>query len=173
MGRQINFFMTEEDELEFIGYLLLDANVVGFPFELQSDNIEAMSLNPQEKSDRLNIHSLWNKNISPGPCLEYVSIQGYYTIDVFESEVVEYSRSTYDKKGRLRAGRLWIETSYYNSSDPGRLHVKSEAFVDWYNQLAKWIKKHSVCSTLGNSKGWHQLPGAAKFVANGGILTSI
>ena len=51
-------------------------------------------------------------------------------------------------------------------SDPERTFAKSEAFRKWFERLARWLRRNSIRNEFGECV----MPGAAKFVRQGGKL---
>ncbi|MFM2093974.1 MAG: hypothetical protein RIS70_1098 [Planctomycetota bacterium] len=163
MGRQVNFYMTADDEREFVEWVRTSGDVA--IFKSAQDSVEIIELQemPPMGEPFWFALCLWNKDISPPPTLNYIKPKGWHTVDPFESEVVEFHRCGMDK-GRLVRGRIWAEMNGWQRSDPAVIIKKSEAFVKWYDRLANWIKRRSIRNAVGD----FMLRGAAAFAAKGG-----
>jgi hypothetical protein len=53
--------------------------------------------------------------------------------------VIDFSRSFVSKDGKLKQGRIWA--AMYRSEN-GALIRKSADFEAWYDQIARWIRRH-------------------------------
>lgn len=164
MGKQVNFYMTMDDERDFIAFVRATGNIA----ILKSVQMSEMPLQidglPSAGEPFWFALLLWNQDFSPRPALNFVKEQGWYCIDVYDSEVIEFDRSFMDE-GRLVRGRIFAEMTYWRLTDaPPTAVKKSEAFLKWYDRLARWIKRRSA----RNAAGDYLLPGAAAFAAAGG-----
>lgn len=160
MGRQVNFYMTEADEQEFIAYIRSSGNIAIFESKQASTEIvELQELPPVGKPGWFAL-ILWNKDCSPKPTLKSIEKQNYYGTEGYESEIIEFSRSGIIE-GQLTRGRIWAQFRHWRLHDiPPSLANKSVEFEKWYERLARWVKKHSV----RNSSGEYVFPDAATFL---------
>lgn len=121
MGKQIRFFMLNEDEKSFI-------NLVNQCGDILVDNKgNPLSIEEVIKSDRsvFYILSQHSKVI--------FSINGF--IDVICSDVIEYSRSRLRNQEKVQYGRLWVELKYFDQSG---INVSKEK---WLNEKYFIYKK--------------------------------
>ncbi|MBM4128099.1 MAG: hypothetical protein FJ247_12245 [Nitrospira sp.] len=165
MGKQLNFYMTPEDEREFISFVESDRTVGIFMDVQASKEIAFLQRLPDRDTVGWFLLCLWDKDHSPPPVLSYVTEQAHFTVQRIESEVIEFSRCIPDE-GRLVRGRIWAEMNGWRHDDPAIVIRKSESFRKWFSRIALWIKKHSTQNEVGD----YVLPGAAEFVKNGGKL---
>lgn len=163
MGRQVNFYMTDADEAEFVEFVRSDRNVGIFMYAMPTNDIPLLTELPKQGVPCWCALYLWDRDHSPAPKIDYVPQQRYYVVDPFASEVIEFSRSHLDE-GRLVRGRIWAEMGVWQSD--GTLVSKSESFRKWFDRLANWIKRRSVRDKLGE----YILPGAAEYAKQGGRL---
>lgn len=69
---------------------------------------------------------------------DFVSAQGYWSIDATVSPVVEVGQTYYD--GRVcRGGRLWYETGYYDTA--GRWVDKPGDFLRWADSVLRATRR--------------------------------
>lgn len=164
MGKQVGFYMTTDDERRFLEAARACGSVVLLMWRQGSPRFEELEELPPVGDPFGFAACLWNRDTSPPPVLNPVAERGYYTVEKNRSEVVEFSRSRLSE-GVLTAGRLWVLPTYWELQDePPSLVRKGEAFLRWYDRLARWIRKSSV----GRVSSCHLLPGAAAFVSAGG-----
>ena len=125
MGRQINFYMSNDAQERFINFLnknefvFVDCNA-SIINDILDDSIREIYLYKQDygniimrRNDKVNIDSL------NGPVIEYI-----------KTKILE------DQQTVLR-GRLWIETKVYN--EPAN---KGESLLKDYQMLVRWIKRN-------------------------------
>ena len=164
MGKQVNFYMTAEDEREFVEFVRTGEKVALFKSVQASPEILELDKMPPAGEPFWFSLCLWNTDHKPPPTLTYIKEQGYYCVEEMESEVIQFHRCGVDQ-GRLVRGRIWAEMSYWRLGDVSPIVIrKSEAFVKWFDRLAKWIKRRSIRDQSGD----YLLPNAAKYVHAGG-----
>jgi hypothetical protein len=73
--------------------------------------------------------------------MRYVSAQGYWTIDVLQSPVIEFDKSFFD--GRiLKPGRVYYQSQFFDDSE--ELLVKPELFLKWSKSVINSLRKSLV-----------------------------
>ena len=140
MGKQLRFYMVDEDEEEFIEFARSTGDLVILPETTDKESGEEFSSFRQLAGRRLGegCH-LWNRSISPTPIYTYHSVHGgCYCLDFMQSEVVNVWLSKRIDR-LLSMGRLHIEDKV--SRPDGSLTEKNAEFVKWFNELCRWIKK--------------------------------
>jgi hypothetical protein len=165
MGKQVNFYMTVEDEQKFVQFVRGERNVAIFKSVLPTTEIPNLIELPPVGEPFWFSLCLWNRDESPPPTLTYVEQQRYYSVGKIDSEIIEFDRCVLDQ-GRLVRGRIWAEMNGWKREDPATIIKKSDAFSAWYNRLASWIKRHST----RNDRGQYLMPGAARFAEHGGTM---
>jgi hypothetical protein len=77
--------------------------------------------------------------------MEHVPAQGYWTVDVLKSPVIQFNRCYFDGT-ILRRGRLYYVDGFYDINQ--RWEVKSESFRKWakavFAKTKKALKKHET-----------------------------
>lgn len=123
MGKQINFYMSENVQNQFIDFLISNE----FLF---LDN-EGKIIEFQNLCSYIDYYlyknefgSLLTKNNS---------------IDVLSSPIIEFCK-TRVKENRILRGRLWVSDHYYKSNNSQT--QQSKKYIMEYNNLARWIKKN-------------------------------
>ena len=103
MGRQIRFYMTEEDEDEFIDFVRSAGDVVILPQTSKKEVCEEFPAFRSLAGRRLGEGCIiWNRSTSPKPHVEYFEVHGgCYCVDFMQSEVVTVMRSKCPCKNNL------------------------------------------------------------------------
>lgn len=127
MGKQVNFYMSESVQNNFIKFL---------------EQNKFIFLN-----NNASVISQVNLNNSRGVYL-YKEVYGDIKmrennkeiIDVMYSPVIEFTKTIInEKEKKILRGRIWISQQYYDNT--GKLLKKDKLFVDDYQKLSRWIKK--------------------------------
>ncbi|MCL6591888.1 MAG: hypothetical protein K6U80_18300 [Firmicutes bacterium] len=129
MGRQINFFMTEQDERRFIEEFIKVNDLLMLKMLTNDGKIEYINYEDKIEDLQLYIAAKHSKII--------VSPIG--VVDS-SSEVIEFSRSWPEKEKILRSGRLWVNSQYWTKD--GVLTKQPEWLMQIFNKAVKWIKKN-------------------------------
>lgn len=140
MGKQIRFYMTDEDEGEFLEFVRSMGDVVILPQTTDQKEGEEFSSFGELAGRRLGegCH-LWNRSISPEPTIQYFDVHGgCYCLDSLESEVVNVMRSKKVDQS-LSMGRLHIEDKARRPD--GSVVEKGADFLKWFDELCRWIRK--------------------------------
>lgn len=165
MGKQINFYMTDDDEREFVKFVQSTGKVAVLSYTSPTEEPTVIEELPSNKESFWGCQFLWNTETSAMPSMKHIKQQGYFIPDAIESELVEFSRSFVDE-GRLVRGRIWAEMNGWKRSDVATIIQKGDKFARWFDKLASWIKRRST----RNSNGDYLLPGATTFANQGGQL---
>ncbi len=147
MGKQVNFYLLEEDESDLVAFVLShpDAVILGDPSTQDSPSIlEHLPTGDAPIPYRGTVY-LWKRG---GPLLmtRHTIIAGplvgreLYFVDSLRSHVIELARThLLEEEGLIIRGRLWAEMRYWEGEI---LMYKGEAFEKWYDRLARWIRTH-------------------------------
>lgn len=135
MGKQVRFYMTHEDEMNFLASIgtLAPVKLVWRYFEDKS-KMEMESVGPVGSLKGDADLCLVNGIVETQLKLNTYSGPLHHSIDLAESEVVEFSRCE-PFKTWLNDGRLWFD----EQTSHGR---KSAAFLRWANSLLRWVRSH-------------------------------
>ncbi len=164
MAKQVYFYMTSDDELDFVEFVRSSGDASILKYVQSSDELHELKELPLVGEPFWFALLLWHKDLSPRPKLKYVREQNCYFVDETESEVIEFHRCGMDEN-RLVRGRIFAEMSFWKMREaPAKIVKKNDEFRKWYDRLANWIKRRSI----RNSAGDFLLVGAQAFVANGG-----
>ena len=140
MGKQIRFYMTNEDEDEFLDFVRSTGDVVILP--QTTDKAEGEEFTSfRDLSGRIlgDDSHLWNRSISPKPIIEYYDAHGgCYCLDFMQSEVVNVISSK-QIGNELSMGRLHVEDVLLYPD--GLVVEKGEEFLKWFDELSRWLRK--------------------------------
>lgn len=165
MGKQVTFYMSRDDETDFVKFLRTTGDVAIIPQTSHEQMKEEFRDFTEAEGRPLGEKCLlWNRSVSPPPLVEYIQRQGYYTADTLQSEVVDVWHCKPTPRG-LSMGRLWMEPKVLDSD--GQMQPKSAEFAAWFAALSRWIKKNA----LRTVDGAHVLPGADALARSGMQLT--
>lgn len=140
MGKQFLFYMVDQDEDEFIEFVRTTGDVVILAQTTRSHDGESFSSFRDLAGHRLGeACHLWNRSLSPQPVIKHIPAQGCYWLDFTQSEVVNVMRSK-SVDQTLSMGRLHIEDK--RSRPDGSSFKKGYDFLNWFDELGRWIKKN-------------------------------
>jgi hypothetical protein len=148
VGKQVRFFMTFEDEQNFVAAMnqIAPTQLVWQTFKDKA-KMEVRPLEPVGTALGDAYVCLVNSALANSIKIDFFPTQSNYVIDLAESEVVQFHRCE-PRQGWLSVGRLWLD----ERSNSGK---KSEAFVKWAASLLRWIRNHYEKGAVGNYVGPH------------------
>lgn len=176
MGRQVNFYMTREDEKVFLDYVRSTGDIVVLPRTALSPDLQPLTDLPDITwPPVLNEWQcfLLNRDVSSKAKWNRIEGKNYFLIDSQASSVIEFWRTILHSPIMYR-GRVWASFEYFDK-DLRTFSSKEVPFEKWYETIAKWIKtqyKHvTLTATLTKQKWTEYLaPGISKFQEAGGML---
>jgi hypothetical protein len=150
MSKQITFFMTHEDERNFldavhqIGPVKLIYNTFADATKMDVQSLKAVGAT----SNDANL-SLVNPTITSSIKYKFYPAQSYHCVDSAELEAVQFNRCK-QVNTWLANGRLWFD----EKSNSGK---KSAAFLKWASSLLKWIQENYHKDAAGHFIAPHAL----------------
>ena len=127
MGKQINFYMSENIQTSFVEYL-------------QQNQFIFLDYNAQivEEPFSTNVYRLYLYKQNYGQLFMRQDLN--HIMDIMKSPVIEFRKTTIklEEKKVLR-GRVWIENQYFKE---GICIKKPDTFIRDYQMLNRWIRKH-------------------------------
>lgn len=124
MGKQIEFFIAKQDEIELLRYF------------------EEKSVFYSKKKDLLTIEGVVESNeLTVYICCPQskIIVKDNGFIDAIESDVIHYSRGFKHKENVIEVSRIWAEFKYYDGNQ--NIIQKEEWFEQFFEQQRKYIKK--------------------------------
>lgn len=149
MGKQVQFYMTHEDEKNFLASisdlapvrLIYKTFTVPLHMELQSFAPVGHCGGNFHPNYFQNAHlCLVNATLGTPPKVNSYPQHSYRFVDPAESEVVEFLRCKL-AKGHYKPSQTWLSSGrlWFAEQDMGVR--KSDAFVKWANSLLKWVRR--------------------------------
>jgi hypothetical protein len=149
MGKQVQFYMTHEDEKSFLASINRLAPV-RLVYQLFSDpsHMELTSFAPVASRDVVNANLCLVNTTLVTPLKVYSCPKQPSQVDKLESEVVEFHRCE-PFKTMLIHGRLWFAEQTMGVR-------QSDAFIKWANSLLKWVRRNYA----RDARGYYVAPNA-------------
>ncbi|TMI16080.1 hypothetical protein E6H33_05140 [Candidatus Bathyarchaeota archaeon] len=165
MPKLLIFYMSREDEEEFLEYLQSLGNLQILPATSPSSDFTPLYGLPEPSQDE-STRRFWLQNTMTGLPLvtEKVPEKDDYVVDGFQSPVIEFWRSWTTSQVMLPGG-MQADMNYVDS-DRGDLAAKPVEFRKWFESIDGWIRKKYRRLGIYIFAG----PGAQDFRERGGIL---
>jgi hypothetical protein len=140
MGKQLAFYMVDQDEDEFIQFIRSTGDVLILPQTSENERGEEFTSFRDLAGRKLGeACHLWNRSLSPITTINYFPVHGgCYCVDFMQSEVVNVMRSK-RVDNELSKGRVHIENMVLRPD--GTVAEKRPDFVKWFTEICRWIKK--------------------------------
>lgn len=137
MGKQVNFFMTFEDECAFIGWVKAKTDCILIREVAKNGQVSRIeSLVPVADEPSLESALLVRVVDLEDVQMELIPTLKIYSVDALNSPVIQWTRPMM-MSNWLASGRLWFE----ERSNQGK---KSEGFRRWANSLLRWLRRNYV-----------------------------
>ncbi|GIK10543.1 MAG: hypothetical protein HND45_04915 [Chloroflexi bacterium] len=153
MGKQVRFFMFENDESRFLEFLAKDKKLRFVLPVTVSTNFSIF-----EPRDILSLDEkilyLWDSSYDLHPYINSSFRKFYaeevgrfietdqmvYSISASNAPIIEYIRSSLNKNGELTVGRIWAEM--YALNENKEFVYKGHSFEKLYDNLATWLRRN-------------------------------
>ncbi len=122
MGRQINFYMDEETQNQFLDFI-------------KESQFEVFSYSGEKIDDMNDVHSFYLHKKEFGELL----FRDYDKSVNVDGPVIEVDKTIIRDK-KIYRGRVYISTTFYNDNVGTLDYCKK--YIDEYQKLYRWIKKH-------------------------------
>ncbi len=165
MPKLLVFYMSKEDENEFLEYVKSLGNLLILPATFPSSDFTPMYGLPEPSQDE-STRRFWLQNTGVGlPVVaEQVPEKDYYVVDGFQSPVIEFWRS-WTVSQIMMPGGMQADMNYIDN-DKQDLALKPSEFRKWFESIDSWLRKNYRRLGIYVFAG----PGAQKFREEGGIL---
>ena len=178
VGRQVNFFMTDGDEGQFLDFVMKSGKVVLLPRVAPNVPFEPVQVPPKSSAEYPASwpYFFFNYSVSSNLITKRVTKpdkDGYY-LDFSNSSVIEYSHCT--RQGNiLYPGRIWAKFEYLDEQTKS-FRRKEAQFEKWYESLSRWLEsRYKPLTYTAKMTGKRFIvgiagPNALSFFEKGGIL---
>lgn len=138
MGHQLNFFLTPKDT-----QIMLDSIGKVEKMLILHSRSDSPAPKPMSESEIIMdrpwlFYHLVRERDLPLVVMDYVPKQGYWTVEVLPSPVIEFSRCFFDGN-ILRRGRLYYSEGDYDAN--GLWIAKEESFKKWARRIFAVARK--------------------------------
>lgn len=158
MGKQVRFYMTHEDEKNFLASIS-DIAPVRLIYKTFTEplHMELQSFAPVGHCGG-NFHPsyfqnaylcLVNATLAAPPKVNSSPQHSHRSVDLAESEVVEFTRCKLDK-GQYKPSHTWLSSGRLWFAEQTMDGRKSDAFIKWANSLLKWVRRKYERDARGN-----------------------
>lgn len=139
MGRQIGLYMTEEDEKEFVEFVMSTGRIEIIPEDMNSRDERWETLPPWIEDTRHSDVLLHNTEIQGELFYLYSQEKNTFSISTSESPVIEFTRSK-QRANALMSGRLYATFEAFGTDEDAYV-PKDPAFDKWYEKIVRWIRR--------------------------------
>jgi hypothetical protein len=162
MGRQVNFWVLEQDAQEFVQYVLSEPNVVMISdLESTGPYLRIITELPRPPERWWWSVYFWNQDFPFEP--KWVQVRegpdrGLYAFAPSNQDpVIQFHRSVLRESGELSQGRIWTG-------------CRNETFLRWYERVARWIRRRYERVQEWEAWAAYAGPQAYEWYQAGGIL---
>jgi hypothetical protein len=158
MGKQVQFYMTYEDEKNFLASisdlapvrLIYQTFTESSPMELESFPPVGHSGGNFHPNFFQNAHlCLVNALLKSPPKVNSYPKHSYRFVDIAESEVVEFARCG-PAKGQYKPSQTWLSNGRLWFTEQTMDGRKSDGLIKWANSLLKWVRRNYERDAKGN-----------------------
>lgn len=153
MGKQVRFFMIENDESRFLEFLAKNSKLRFVLPKAASPNFSIFEPRDISSLDEKILY-LWDSSYDLYPYIKSSFRKFYaeevgrfietdqmvYSISASNAPIVEYIRSSVNRNGELTVGRIWAEM--YALNENKEFIYKGHLFEKWYDDLAAWLRRN-------------------------------
>lgn len=140
MGKQINFYMSENVQTSFIEYLAQNQ------YEFLDNNSKIIS-----EPTSMNVLGMYLYKQSYGNII--MRQDNKEIMDSLKSPVIQFGKTAIKEEyKKVLRGRIWISDQY--NDDNGILIKKDGEFVKDYKTLTHWIKKNVPYQEIRKGEFW-------------------
>jgi hypothetical protein len=140
MGRQINFFLHQDDQADFDKLLKTFGDIVLLPYFHFDNKISTVpdSVVRDLKKEERRVY-LIRKSDFDDVRLKHIDAFGYWLVDDFSLPVLHFDRSI-TKDGKIESGRLYFETEYVDTRQMIMIK-KPDDFIKWADNVLKTVRR--------------------------------
>jgi hypothetical protein len=140
MGRQINFFLHQDDQVEFDKLLKGLGDIVLLPYyhhDKKVSTIEDTLIRDLRKEGR-RVYLIRRQDFKEIP-LTHIEKFGYWLVDDRALPIVHFDRGA-TKDDKIERGRIYFQTDYVDTKQMIMVK-KPEDFVKWADNIIKTVRR--------------------------------
>lgn len=140
MGRQVNFYLHQDDQIDFDRLLKTLGDIVLLPYYHYDNEVSTTedTLVRDVKNEGRRVYLIRRVDFKNIPLTHIVKF-GYWLVDDLELPVVHFDRGiTTDSK--IERGRLYFQTDFVNSKEM-RMVKKTDDFIQWADHIIKTVRR--------------------------------
>lgn len=155
MGRQVRFYLYQNDEEHFLEFLFSNPNVVLLKGKSYVSKIETISKsNLSFANNDPHVVLIWNTKFVIKPEFyrqnverEYninsgkyeLTDRAYFSLNKLYGPFIEFVRSTMREDNSLSKGRIWADMFYVEAN---KFFHKGEEFEKFYEKITRWLRNN-------------------------------
>lgn len=143
MGRQINFFLHQDDQADFDLLLKSLGDIVLVPYYHYDKKVATIAdtIVRDIKKEGVRVYII-RKSDFKDIKLKHIEHFGYWLVDDNSLPVIHFDRSV-TSDGTIKSGRLYFTVDYVNT-DKMIMIRKSEDFIKWADNVIKTVRRKLV-----------------------------
>jgi hypothetical protein len=140
MGRQINFFLHQDDQADFDKLLKTFGDIVLLPYFHFDNNVSTIpdSIVRDLKKEERRVYLIRTNDFNDVR-LKHIEAFGYWLVDDHSLPVIHFDRSI-TKDGKIESGRLYFEVEYVDTQRMTMVK-KPDDFVKWADNVLKTVRR--------------------------------
>jgi hypothetical protein len=140
MGRQINFFLHQDDQVEFDRLLKTFGDIVLLPYyhyDSKVSTIKDTLIRDSTKEGR-RVYLIRRSDFKNIP-LTHIEKFGYWLVDDRALPIIHFDRGA-TKDDKIESGRLYFQPDFVDSKEV-KMVKKSEDFIRWADSVIKTVRR--------------------------------
>lgn len=140
MGRQVSFFLHQDDQAEFDGLLKSFGDIVILPYYHYDNKVSMVedTIIRDLKKEENRVYLIRREDFDEIR-LKHIENFGYWLLDDHSLPVVHFDRSV-TRSDKIESGRLYFETDYLDLNEMSMVK-KSEDFIWWADNMIKTVRR--------------------------------
>lgn len=140
MGRQINFFLHQDDQVDFDKLLKSLGDIVILPYYHHDNKVSTIedTLIRDPKKEGRRVYLIRRQDFSDIP-LTHIEKFGYWLVDDHTLPIVHFDRGA-TKDDKIERGRIYFQADYVDTKQMVMIK-KPEDFVKWADNIIKTVRR--------------------------------
>lgn len=140
MGRQVNFFLHQDDQVEFDRLLKSLGDIVLLPYYHYGNKVSSVedTVIRDLKKEENRIYLVRRQDIDRIK-LKHIEKFGYWLVDDLSLPVVHFDRSV-TRTDKIESGRLYFEAEFVDINEMSMCR-KPEDFIKWADDVIRTVRR--------------------------------